>query len=319
MKKITLILIATTLFSCSKDNVTPENTNLKIDIYRFVDNVFPIDIGFTQSNELIVLSHDQSLYQLQLRKIASNGTVTIIEDNLANSISNESNLVISTGDKFNFINQRSGTWDKTFTYSNGVTTSHTLQSNGPNFPTPKIFQMAKYTDNSAVLYDASIQSLKLFLFDSNSETLIAGSGNSQITDGNGSNASFKYIQKIKCKNNKIYVIDDSKNLRKIEYINNQYNVTTLISNYADYLTDIAIDSNNDVYVNVYSKGIYKLNQINNTLELYKNGMTPINDGTNNLAAAIYWESIDQLYINNNDLYFKTYNTLYRITDFKNKL
>jgi hypothetical protein len=185
---------------------------------------------------------------------------------------------------------------------------------------PNIAVVSKYSENSIVVFDRSTQTLEFYLPQDNLESVIAGSGNASITDGVGTNASFKDVSKIVCRDNKIYLIDDYRNLRKVEYINNEYKVTTLISNYSDNIDDLAVDQDGELFALVNGQGIMKLNSVTNKLDVFKGGYNLTITPDKSYESSISWENgVFKMYIKNSDLYLVNGLRIVKISDFKSKL
>lgn len=329
MKKAALFIASLFIISCSNENENqdPFKNHLVVDYdINFYsqnqnDQIEFDDLTFTSTNDIYVLLNDKTNFKTLLSKVSENGTKNEVLNNLRSSLGNGVNITSVLNGKLFFNSDAADNTNKIFSYDNSPLNSYAMNANGPNYyNTAQITAMSRYSNNSIVAFDYNNKTLKFYLPENNLESTIAGSGSAAITDGNGLNASFKYVSKIICKNNKIYVIDDGKNLRKIEYINNVYNVTTLVSNFSENMDDLAIDSNNDLYVLVNGKGILKLNNTTNTLDVFKTGYVNTRSQDETTLGSINWEyGISNMYINESDLYLLNSARLIKISNFKSKI
>lgn len=326
MKKIVLLVMTIITFSCSKENnVDPNEGKLvvdyDVDFYSGNDQIEFNDLTITSTNDVFLLLDDRTNFKILLSKVSSNGVKSEVLNNLRNFLGNGINITSALNDKLFFNSDAADNRNKIFSYDNIQLNSYAMTDNGPNYINKaQNIAMSRYSNNSIVVFDNNNKTLKFYLPENNLESTIAGSGNNSITDGDGLNASFKFVSKIVCKNNKIYVIDDYKNLRKIEFINNVYKVTTLISNYNSTIDDIAIDSNNDIYASVIGLGILKLNSTTNTFEGFKEGGVNTITQDKTKTGFISWSNgITGMYINENDLYVLNGARLVKISNFKTKI
>jgi len=198
-----------------------------------------------------------------------------------------------------------------------------------------LFTICNNNDNTYFVFDYDNKNIKRVLPELNTDVFVAGTGKNEVKDGKGLEAGIATVLKIISLNKVLYFIDElrikdttnnvwtyplvSSNIRKLEYINNEWVITTLISttNENEIYKDIAFDSNNDLYVSVWGKGIYKLNLLNNTLSLF------IDRSEVKIWTTTKRDFIDFRYINgfkfkNNDLYVLN-NGLIKISDYQSKL
>lgn len=123
-----------------------------------------------------------------------------------------------------------------------------------------------------------------------------------------------------------YIIDDlydlstqtykSSNIRKLEFANNQWKVTTILSTTTEEsFLDITFDSKNNFYVIVKGKGIYKLNLQDNSLSVFKEGEIKVR--TTNYSITNSFENVRMIKFKENDMYLLLGN-LIKISDYESK-
>ncbi|AIN75030.1 hypothetical protein O8E88_000978 [Flavobacterium psychrophilum] len=328
MKKLALLLATLIVLSCSKNE--PEDlfknyltVDYDVDFYAANRNnqIEFNDLTITSTNDVYLLLDDRTNSKALLSKVSSNGAKSEVLNNLRGFLGNGINITSTLNDKLFFNSDGADNRNKIFSYDNIQLNSYVMIDNGPNYINKaQNTAMSRYSNNSIVVFDNNNKTLKFYLPENNLESTIAGSGNASVVDGNGLSASFKSISKIVCRDNKIYVIDDYTNLRKIEFINNAYKVTTLVSNYNSTIEDIAIDSNNDIYASVNGQGILKLNNTTNTFESFKTGSVNTITPDKTKTGFISWSNgVTGMYINENDLYILNGVRLIKISNFKSKI
>ncbi|MCD9576639.1 hypothetical protein [Flavobacterium soyae] len=182
-------------------------------------------------------------------------------------------------------------------------------------------------DNTFFVFDYGNRQIKRFFPELSGDMFVAGSEKNEIKDGTGLNASFGTVLKMISLNNVQYIIDNfyessngaykSSNIRKVEYVNNEWKVTTLISTTNDEsYNDITFDSKNDLYVAVKGKGIYKLNLQDNSLSSFKEGEFKVRSTGQKITNS--FGSIKMIKFIGNDMYMATSSDLIKISDFQTK-
>ncbi len=261
--KAILFIISVSVFSCSSDsepNVQEDKSSIDID---YIVNVgFIADFSINNNNEIIFLRQGNSSgdVNLSLRKISETGKESILDNPDFSLWGNSMGITYSkNNDNIYYVTDVEETGSNIYIYSVDMasTSTYSMKPISSTFSNPiRMNVIESLGDNTYVVFDYSSLSLKRYIPDLNTDVIIAGSNNSSITDGEGLNASFKYVSKMTSHNGVIYLIDDLNNIRKVEEINNKFNVTTLISNYSDEFSDLTIDKNGNLLVLTQSDGIY---------------------------------------------------------------
>ncbi|GAA6765928.1 hypothetical protein AAFH68_18670 [Flavobacterium sp. CGRL1] len=190
-----------------------------------------------------------------------------------------------------------------------------------------LFSICNNNDNTYFVFDYNAKNIKRVLPDLNGDVFVAGSGKSEIKDGAGLDASFNTVTKIISMNSILYLIDDvydpstgtykNSAIRKLEYVNNEWKVTTLVSAAnGDHFSDITFDTKNDLYVVSEGKGIFKLNLQNNTLSLFNDGELKIRAGGNRTGTSFKY--VHMVKFKGNDIYLMFQSELVKISDFQTK-
>lgn len=215
-------------------------------------------------------------------------------------------------------------FEKNFSELNSIYTMKPTSS--PYADKVRLVSICDNNDNTHFVYDYSNRQMKRFVSELNTDVLVAGSGKNEIKDGTGLNAGFGTIINIISQNNVLYITDNlytgasstfvSSNIRKLEYINNQWKVTTLVSSTTDQYRDIVFDAKNELYVIVQNKGISKLNLQDNSLSIFKEGDLKIGKG--DIHFALDYQNIKRMKIKGNDMYLLISGSLIKISDFQSK-
>ncbi|TDW52799.1 hypothetical protein EV144_1011492 [Flavobacterium sp. 270] len=274
-------------------------------------------------------------YIWKFQKIDKDGKLTLLKG-INNDIPFSGRMAVSNAGEFLLIGDglKSET-DKIFRFENNFTELNPFYTmkpiSSPLADKIRLIAITGNNDNTYFVSDYNAKNIKRVLPESGGDVFVAGSGKNAIVDGTGLNASFGGVSKLVSNNNIIYLIDNlysgttfvSSNIRKLEYVNNQWKVTTLSSttNTDNFYNNIAFDSKNDMYVSVSGKGIYKFNLADNTLSLFADAQLKIFTGTTKLS---YHSEIDLKFIysfkfKNNDLYLLTSNSIIKISDYQAKL
>lgn len=347
MKKRILLVVVCQLFlvlnSCSSDDTKPAEEwtpeGIKADFITLV-NVEDFVINNDGTVSFIGQTPNDKDYLIKLQKVDKDGNVTLLKgiDNY-NFFSNKL-AVTPAGDILLIAYTHQTDTDKIFRFENNFTELNPFYTmkpiSSPYASIIKLTAICNNNDNSYFVYDYGNKQIKRFLSELKTDVFVAGSGKEGIVDGSGLDVSFGGVAKIISLNNVLYMIDnlyDSSTatykksaIRKLEYENNQWKVTTLISeSNGQHYTDLAFDSKNDLYVSVWDKGIYKLNLIDNTLSLFidqeemKVWRQSVKDNVKSVVQDyIDFKHIDGFKIKNNDLYILN-SYLIKISDFQSKL
>lgn len=338
MKKRILVAAALQLFmvlgSCSSDSgndSTPVQEEIKAD---YITDVSYADDFVIDGNNNVFLAGQISgeVPSYPFRKIDADGKVTTLKSldyinfNLSKlSISKEGEILLIARNSTENSN-KIFRFDNNFSELNPFYTMKPLSS--PFASKIKLISICNNNDNTYFVYDYNNLQIKRFIPELNGDVFVAGSGKKEIKDGTGLNAGFGYVTKIISQNNVLYLIDNmttgaastfvSSNIRKLEYVNNEWKVSTLISttNEDAYYSDIAFDSKNDLYVLVRGKGIYKLNLLDNTLSLFKDGEFKVGKGDTH--SSLDYKDIDMMKIKGTDMYLGIRSYLIKISDFQTK-
>ncbi|MEP7095243.1 MAG: hypothetical protein ABI793_14370 [Flavobacterium sp.] len=347
MKKRILLAAVLQFFlvlnSCSSDDSKPAEEwtpeGIKADFITLA-NVEDFVINNDGTVSFIGQTPNDKDYIIKFQKVDNNGNVTLLKgienyDFLSNKLT-----VTPAGDILLIAYSHQNDTDKIFRFENNFTELNPFYTmkpiSSPYANKIKLTAICNNNDNSYFVYDYNNKEIKRFLSELKTDVFVAGSGKEEIVDGSGLDVSFGGVTKIISLNNVLYMIDnlyDSSTatykksaIRKLEYVNNQWKVTTLISAANEqHYTDLAFDSKNDLYVSVWDKGIYKLNLIDNTLSLFidkeevKVWRQSVKDNVKSVVQDyIDFKHIDGFKFKNNDLYISN-SYLIKISDFQSKL
>ncbi|GAB3715742.1 hypothetical protein [Flavobacterium koreense] len=315
MKKIKSLLLLAVIFvisACSKDEFVDEGY-LKVD-YK-IDLGFFSDLTINTDNNAYVLSTVGGTPEMKsLIKVNPSGTSTELYKRDADFFSWPKIANNSEGKIFMTNSDLQG---KIYNFSDDFQqlSYHTMQ--GASQWNLRMDGFCSLPDDTFIILDNNSKLIKRYYPNLNTETVIAGSGSHQITDGTGLNSGFSWFSKAISFNNSVYIIDENY-IRKIDCSVPSYPVSSPYILYYKDILDIAVDSNQDIYAIVNKEGIYKLS--NGTITLFKNGVENIRTLNNNTLSAIDWTKFNRIYIKNNDMYLVSgYGTLTKISNFKNKL
>ncbi|OAZ05259.1 hypothetical protein [Flavobacterium succinicans] len=343
MKKRILLVGALQLFmvlgSCSSDS----DNNIPVKKEELQKGEIKADFIFSNSVDDFVINNDDTVffigqtpndkdYRIKFQKIDKNGNLTLL-NGISNSNFFTNRLAVTpTGDflLIDTVTDKIFRFESNFTELNPFYTMKPISS--PFASKIRLTAITENNDNTYFVFDYNNKQMKRFVPELNTDVFVAGSGKNEIVDGAGLDASFGNVTRIISKNNALYLIDNlrtgtpstfiSSNIRKLEYVNNQWKVTTLISttNKDASYNDIAFDSKNDLYVSVREKGVYKLNLSDNTMSLFKDGELKVVAFGKNSSSRI---TVDFNYLKsfkfkNNDLYLGTSFELIKISDFQTK-
>lgn len=339
MKKRILVVAVLQLFlvlggcsSDSGDDSAPPSVVIEGEIkVDYGVNVSPsVGYGFVVNNDNTVFFTEQyqqnGQYKIRLGKIDVTGKVTTLSDlDIAKFFNNEL-CNTSSGDIVLF------TYDPSYgnllyRFENNYTTLSSFYTMMPNGPfggavrLGSICNASTATTESYFVFDYGIKSIKRIVVGSvNTDILVAGSEKQEIKDGVGLNASFFGISQMIWKNNILYVIDRDygkvSTVRKMEQTPAGWKVTTLASTTTDIYENIGVDSQNNLYVLLKDKGIYKLDPLNNTLSVYKDGVIKIDKP---YREGINLKEVGFMNIKNDDLYIGRMGVLRKISNFRTKL
>nr|WP_294931185.1 hypothetical protein [uncultured Flavobacterium sp.] len=340
MKKRILLVAVLQLFltlnSCSggDDYVQPVEEiqgEIKADYMTYVS--YPDDFIIDSNNNVFVTEEvTGESFSCRVKKIDSDGKATVIK---SLDFVNFKSSILSTSQDGNILlvaRFHSTDWDKIFRFENNFSDLNPFYSmkpvSSPSATKARLFSICNNNDNTYFVFDYNTKQMKRVVTELNTDVFVAGSGKKEIKDGTGLNAGFGTVNKIISKNNILYVVDNlysasgsdllSSNIRKLEYINNEWKVTTLISttNSDAYYSDIAFDSKNELYVLVRGKGISKLNIEDNTLHSFREGEFKVGKGS--VHSSLEYKNIEMMKIKENDMYLVVDNELIKISDFQSK-
>lgn len=346
MKKRILLVMALQFFlvlnSCSSDDSKPAEEWTPEGIKAgFITSTRADDFVINSDGSVFFIGQtpNDKDYLIKFQKVDKDGSLSLLKgidsyDFLSNRLT-----VTPAGDIL-LISPQQNDSDKIFRFENNFTELNPFYTmkpiSSPSANKIRLTAICNNNDNSYFVYDYGNKQIKRFLSELKTDVFVAGSGKDGIVDGSGLDVSFGGVKKIISLNNVLYMIDDlydsstatykKSAIRKLEYVNNQWKVTTLISTTnGEYYTDISFDSKNDLYVSVWGKGIYKLNLIDNTLTLFidkeevKVWTKYIKDNVyNTVQNYINFKNIDGFKFKNNDLYISN-SYLVKISDYQTKL
>lgn len=316
MKTVKLILSVIAIgiaLSCSKSDDFVDEGYLKID--------YKVDLGFF--NDLVV-NTDNNVYALTvvagetdnmtLQKITPFGMKSELSRWDAYHFMYP---LLSTNSQGKIYMSNNNLEGKIYSFTSEYVRQTEYIFDGAEQYNIRIDGFCSLPDNSFVTFDNNSKKIKRYDPSLNSESIIAGSGNPQITDGIGTNAGFSWFGKSVAHNNNLYVINDD-HIRKIDCSTPNYSVSTPYIVYNEEISDIAVDSNEDIYALIRNKGIYKLS--NGFVTVYKNGIENCRSINDNSLSTIDWKKFNQIEIKGTDLYLVDGNgSLIKISNFKTKL
>lgn len=343
MKKKILLVAALQLFltlgACSSDSgndATPPVEEIKgeITIDYAADITYADDFVIGNDNLVYKIGGNQSSNEsvIKLKKIDLTGAVSTFKDLdyfnylfLRLATSNDGTILLLTGNNSNNSN-------KIFQFGNNfseLNPFHTIKPISSPFASKiGLSSICNNNDNTLFVFDYSNKQMKRVLPALGTDVFVAGSGKKEIKDGTGLNVGFSNVTKMISQNNIVFLIDEiypnseaivaNYSIRKLESLNNDWKVTTLISNATDRYTDIALDANNDLYVLIKGKGVFKLNTQDNSLISFKEGDIKIFDKKKNNHVSIGSGSFDMMKIKGNDIYLASTQRLIKISDFQTK-
>lgn len=325
-----LLLVTTGCSSDSGDN-SPElgKGEVKAD---YIVNLSRVDDFVIDGNNNVFLTgitNNESIFY-PFRKIDVDGKMTTLRS-LDYSNLSPARFAISKNNEILLVARGSNNdSDKIFRFENNfldLNPFYTMKPISSPFAAKiKLSSICSNNDNTYFVFDMSNRQIKRVVNELNTDVFVAGSEKNEIKDGTGLNAGFSNVTKIISNNNILYLIDDfyesetsfSSNIRKLEYINNEWKVTTLVStkNLYNNFIDIAFDSKNDLYVLTKGVGISKLNLQDNTLTVFKDELLKI--WKDNSHYSFETKSIELIRIKGDDLYIQNSSNLFKISDFQSK-
>lgn len=336
MKRKILVLAVLQLFmvlgSCSSDsgdnsgqNPDEKKGSIKAD--------YITDIASTDD---FVINNDNTIYHIgqrnyiELKKIDLEGKVTSLKT--FDYSYSESQLSFSKSGDIFLINRFTNSLesDKIYRFENNfseLNPFYTMKPISSPFANKiKLMSICNNNDNTYFVFDYGNKQIKRFVPELSGDVFVAGSEKNEIKDGTGLNAGFGAVTRIISQNNILYLIDNlyedtssafvSSNIRKLEFVNNEWKVTTLISSTTETYIDIAFDSKNELYVVIKNKGISKLNLQNNTLSLFKEGEIKVWKDNFNYSNSS--QNIERMKIKENDIYLILSGNFIKISDFQTK-
>ena len=343
MKKRILVVALLQLFmvlgGCSSDSgndSTPVQEEIKGEIKAdyIVENNNATDFIVNNDNVVYQLgptSDEKGSFYIGLKKVDSEGKETVLKYlDFGNffygrlSLTNNGDLLlVSQGNELD--SDKILRFENNFSELNPFYTMDPISS--PFASKINLLTISNTVSNTYFVFDYNAGNIKRVIPELSGDVFVAGSGKNEVKDGAGLTVGFGVVLKIVALNNVLYLIDNkyestsgtyqSSNIRKLEYVNNEWRATTLISTTTENAyTDLAFDSNNVLYVILQGKGIYKLNLQDNTLSLFKDGEIKL--GAGNKHVTVNLQHAELLRIKNNDLYLLSSYKLVKISDFQTK-
>lgn len=344
MKKRILIAAVLQLFmvlgSCSSDSGSNDNSEKTDQLQKgeikadfIVHSVDDFVINNDDTAFFVGQTPNDKDYLIKFQKIDKSGNLTLLKGITNANLLSSRLAVTPTGDFLIIAYNDPIDGEKIFRFENNYTEinlSYTIKPISSPFANKiKLTAITENNDNTYFVFDQGNRQIKRYLPQLNSDVFIAGSGKNEIVDGAGLDAALGSVSKIISHNNVLYLIDNlytentlaSSSLRKLEYVNNQWKVSTLLSTrvMADYFRDIVFNSNNDLLL-LKGKGIYKLNLVDNTLSLFKDGEIKVASFSKNSSnrTTVDFSSLKSFKVKNNDLYLVTSSEFIKISDFQTK-
>lgn len=344
MKKTILLAAVLQLFivlsSCSSDSGSNDNSGNTNQLQKgevkadfILNNVDDFVINNDETAFFVGQTPNDKDYLVKFQKIDKNGNLTLLKGITNPNLLSSRLAVTPTGDFLIIAYNDPLEGDKIFRFENNYTEINLFYTMKPvSSPFANKIKLTAITENNDKTYfvfDYGNRQIKRFIPELNSDVFVAGSGKNVIVDGAGLDAGLASVSKIISHNNVLYFIDNlytentltSSNLRKLENVNNQWKVSTLLSTTAidESFKDIVFDSNNDLLV-LKGKGIYKLNLSDNTLSLFKDGEIKVVAFSKNSSSrtTVDFNYVESFKIKNNDLYLVTGSNFIKISDFQTK-
>ncbi|TDO94897.1 hypothetical protein [Flavobacterium sp. 245] len=336
-KKILLaVVFLSVLNSCSSDSGDkpsnePEEIKGEVKIDYKIDKPNN-DFVVSSDNSVYIIGQEENAdYNIHLQKVDLSGKVTKLKTLIFSKFFN-SVLTITSSDEILLTSPFDvADTDKIYRFENNfvdLNSYYTMKiASSPTASKSRMPAICNNNDKTYFVFDYNSKSIKRIVPELGTDVFVAGSGKEEIKDGKGLSAGFIGVSRIISLNNVLYVIDNkydpatanylNSTIRKVEYINNEWNVTTLISSTTNVYSDMAFDSKNDLYVLVYNKGLFKLDLQNNSLSAVKEGETKIGDSKKHETLDLQYARV--LKIKNNDMYLlDRYSALIKISNFQTK-
>ncbi|MET3028628.1 hypothetical protein ABXT06_18260 [Flavobacterium sp. UW10123] len=337
------ILVATALQfllilnSCSGSDSQPGGTpeekgEIKAD---YITSFFINDFVVGNDNTLYTIgqTQDEKGYAISLKKTDLDGKETTLK-NLDLATYTYAKLALTENGDVLMVakGNDSPDQDKIMRFENnfsGLNPFYTMKPISSPFASKiNLFSICNNNDNTYFVFDLNARNIKRVLAELNGDVLVAGSGKNEIKDGAGLDASFAAVTKIISLNNILYLIDHVQDpstgiyknsaIRKLEYVNNEWKVTTLVSaTNGDHFSDITFDTKNELYVVNAGKGIFKLNLQDNSLSLFKDGDLKVRAASGRGVFSSF-KYTEMLKFKGNDIYLLVSGNLIKISDFQTK-
>lgn len=338
MKKRILLVAVLQLFltlnSCSSDSGSEPGSTPKEKgeiVADYISTGMSIDDFVIGADDVVYKIGQTFDMYTGLKKVDAQGKETLLK-NLDLGHFSQVNLALTNSDDLLLISKSNKEdSDKILRFENNFSDLKPFYSMKPiSSPFANkigLLAISNNNDNTYFVFDYYNRQIKRFVAELNTDVFVAGSEKNEIKDGTGLNASFGTVSKMISLNNVQYIIDSyyesgsgtyrSSNIRKVEYVNNEWKVTTLISTTSDEsYNDIAFDSKNDLYVVVKGKGIYKLNIQDNTLSSFKEGELKVR--ATGYKTTTTFGNIKAIKFKGNDIYLNLSGNLIKISDFQTK-
>lgn len=189
-----------------------------------------------------------------------------------------------------------------YNYKSNTSTKYKI----PYYGNPSIFErgmrsLSAHNNDNILIFDYSLKTIRDYSLKSRTSKLILPAD------------SFTEITDIKTYNNTIYIVDNSILKKITKSQSNEYEVSNL-SAPSLKIGDMTIDELGIVYVHVYEKGIFKLN--NNKLEKYLTGELWVSEDFNHIISD--FKSFNDIEIIKDILFISDGRRLIKISNYKDK-
>ncbi len=324
------VLLSTTFIatSCSSDSndTEPVDTSIQADYVAKIGSTKDITINNNGEVKYIGMEETSDFYELSLKTVDIEGNVrklTTLDFNTYYA----NNMGVAADDSGNilFVNDfnTSGKNINQYSPSSNSISSYTVKhlSSAP-INNARMNVIRKFDNNSYIVFDYSTFSIRRYMPNLATDVQIVGSGTSGTTDGVGINGSFSGVSDIAVHDNSLaYVIDQwGKSLRKIELVNGQYKITTLVTSANEEYRDISTDDQGNLLVLLSNKGIFKFSKTSGALEPYLTGELKVSTKKpSDYGIKTNWESVSLFFVKNADIYVKYGESLIKISNYKAKL
>ncbi|MBL0738432.1 hypothetical protein JI750_16165 [Flavobacterium sp. GN10] len=335
---VTMLQFFLMLNSCSGPESQPGGTpevkgEIKAD---YITSFFINDFVVSADNILYTIgqTNDEKGYYVSLKKTDLDGKETTLK-NLDLGIYTYARLALANNGDLLMVAKGNDEphQDKIMRFENNfseLNPFYTMKPISSPFASKiNLFRICSNNDNTYFVFDLNARNIKRVLPELKGDVFVAGSGKNEIKDGTGLEASFAAVTKIISFNSILYLIDEvydpstgtykNSAIRKLEYVNNEWKVTTLVSaTNGDHFSDLTFDTKNELYVVNAGKGIFKLNLQDNSLSLFKDGDLRVKASGSGRGVYSSFKYTEMLKFKGNDIYLLVSGNLIKISDFQTK-